>query len=323
MRIHIFNPDTDYALASGLNFYTPPASVIALRRQLALLPLQYAQPGDAILCLDPLDPQALPTGIPIFTPIHSQDHTGALVTTYREIRTGAPLPLDSDFLPWGWNHALRHHLHLLGVPDHCLPSIDRLDHLRALSHRRTTILLNQALGAAPLPVELTSPDAAIAFWRDNSGCWFKAPWSSAGRGVICTADLDENHIRPWCAGIIRRQGSVMAETGADRRLDFASEWECRDGEARFLGLSLFRTSARGKYLSNDLLPQKEIEAAISQAIPGFDLRMLVSAQASALEAYIAPNYDGLLGIDMLADGPHLRPCVELNLRRTMAHHLLK
>lgn len=37
--LHIFNPDTDFALGYDGDNFTPKANIISLRRRLALLPL--------------------------------------------------------------------------------------------------------------------------------------------------------------------------------------------------------------------------------------------------------------------------------------------
>ena len=50
--LHIFNPDTDYALAADSAYYTAPARIIALRKENALLPALYADTGDTILLMD-------------------------------------------------------------------------------------------------------------------------------------------------------------------------------------------------------------------------------------------------------------------------------
>ena len=42
----------------------------------------------------------------------------------------------------------------------------------------------------------------------------------------------------------------MAEIARNRTGDFASEWWCSNGHAEYIGLSLFDTSAEGRYLGN-------------------------------------------------------------------------
>lgn len=145
----------------------------------------------------------------------------------------------------------------------------------------------------------------------------KAPWSSSGRGVINTsADMTEELVRQWCHGIVRRQGSVMGETGADRLADYATEWRIVQGQAVYLGLSSFKTSNRGKYICNARRRQ-------SVMIKEFDVvssichESVVNMQKSILEKVFA-GYEGLLGVDMLIErNGRIRPFVEVNLRRTM------
>ena len=135
-------------------------------------------------------------------------------------------------------------------------------------------------------------------------------------------DLEKRHIEPWLRGIIRSQGSVMGETAYDRILDFATEWECKDGKALFIGVSTFTTSDRGKYKSNIVAPQENIVSFILQQIDihgkGNNLSEIIKRQSLLLENYVAPFYDGPLGIDMLVTSErNIHPCVEINLRDTM------
>ncbi|MDE7159959.1 MAG: hypothetical protein K2O24_03845 [Muribaculaceae bacterium] len=313
-KIHLFNPDTDYALASGLNFYTPPASVLALRSRLALLPSLWASPGDSILLLDP-------------APGTHEDLVGYLPAARKgltlipasTLSPDTPPPSDLIPTPWGWNRALRTRLLTLGFAPSLLPSEQTLDTLRSLSHRRSAGTFNRLLGSPYAAEELFSVEEVREYVEHHPDAWLKAPWSSSGRGIISCGELQEHHILPWARGIIRRQGSVMAERGADRVLDFASEWICSGGETRFEGLSVFRTSSRGKYHGNLSLRQHLLEEEIRKAAPGWD-GSLICRQKEVLDELIAPFYDGPLGIDMLADRHgRVRPCVEINLRMTMGH----
>ena len=49
MKLYVFNPDTDMALASNEENYMAPASARRMAQDLALLPVWYAQPGSAVL----------------------------------------------------------------------------------------------------------------------------------------------------------------------------------------------------------------------------------------------------------------------------------
>ena len=60
-RLLIFNPDTEYALASDSINYTPPASVVSLRRMMALYPAVYASRGDAVMLCDIIPDEEIKT----------------------------------------------------------------------------------------------------------------------------------------------------------------------------------------------------------------------------------------------------------------------
>lgn len=323
MVIHIFNPDTDYALASNMENYTPPVSVLAIKKSLALLPSLYADPGEAIL---------MPEGTPEII-----QGPRPFLDLISEKRIFLILPhllpyflneySTSHIRPWGWNKALCKWLRSLGVPDKMLPAKDELNTLRNLSHRRITIpfLMNMEdvrHKEVRIPKEFTHVNAALNFWKENGDVYFKAPWSSSGRGLMYTKDLERRHIEPWIRGIIRSQGSVMAEIAYPREIDFATEWECRHGKAMFAGISTFVTSERGKYKSNVVAPQETIVSYILQHVAvyekGNNLSEIIERQRLLLENYVTQYYEGPLGIDMIVtkDG-NINPCVEINLRDTM------
>lgn len=307
MKLLYYNPETEYALASGASFYTPPAVVEKMRRANQLLPEKWAEPDDIILV----------------------DDVKELKSDFRIVDWSMLGNLferkpDIEIEPWGWNKALVRKFLDHGVPVNFLPDEAFINLIRSLAHRRSTIALNEEwnerVGAdyhVDVPVEIKRGEECLAFLERNPGCWFKAPWSSSGRGVINTAaDMAREQVRQWCHGIIRRQGSVVAETGAKRIADFATEWRVKDGEASYLGLSCFNTSNRGKYLSNDSSSQSELAAKFNQ-LSHLSLKKVVEIQKKIIEE-IYVGYSGLMGIDMMIEADaKIRPFVEVNMRRTM------
>lgn len=109
----------------------------------------------------------------------------------------------------------------------------------------------------------------------------------------------------------------MMEKAYDRKLDFATEWLCENGEVRFIGYSVFNVSRRGKYHGNITENQTSLRNIIEDKA-GQSLSTTVECQRGAITTLIAPDYDGPVGIDMLvtASGA-INPCVEINLRHTM------
>ncbi len=317
--LYIFNPDTEYALANGTANYTPSAAVVKLRRNLALLPSLYASEGDSILISDPVSDAEL-AALP-YHDIAVRKNLELIVIPGPHQVLSLKRIMRAD--PWGWNLTIAsklstHFENLVGIP-----SDSRLEDIRRLSHRRFTIDFLKFLmeksdwPEVKLPCEFDSLPVAMALFEKHDDLFFKAPWSSSGRGVMRTNDLTEKHVAPWVKGIIATQGSVMAETAYDRELDFATEWRCRSGEVSFIGYSVFKTSRRGKYHGNIEAPQSDLLQMIENAAPGWNDNRLHSIK-EAIEALIAPCYDGPLGIDMLATREgNVNPCVEINLRRTM------
>ncbi|MFC2767230.1 MAG: hypothetical protein ACFN27_07805 [Prevotella sp.] len=52
MKLHIFNPEHDIALAANLEQFTPPHAGRALRADLGFIPALWAEPGDFVLVED-------------------------------------------------------------------------------------------------------------------------------------------------------------------------------------------------------------------------------------------------------------------------------
>lgn len=318
--LHIFNPDTDFALALEQGLYTPPKHVRELRKRMCLLPALYSEPGDMILVLD--TDADIPSGEPgLIIAAEERGVRIVLPTQVAQLFDGPEAP--ARIAPWGWNPTLVHELRSLGVPEALLPSPRLLGDLRSLAHRSTAArmqqLINLRLGdtLGTEGTEARSVDEALKFIAMHGDAYLKMPWSSSGRGVIHYAETDPGIARQWMTGAIRRQGSVMVEKAFSRAGDFATEWIIKDGKATLLGLSMFGTTSGGRYTGNDDVPQEEIDNCLHRLAPAWGERV-TDAQRQALETCVAPRYSGYAGIDMFVTGNGgLNPCVEVNLRMTM------
>lgn len=316
-KVHIFNPETDYALAGFSEYYTPTAQMVRVRRKFALLPALYASPGDIILLLDNLTPHEIES-LEYYSVAKSKD---IKILTLEQ--TAASGDIYADYLPnpWGWNPMIRKELARI-FPESHLPSDTQLSQIRALSHRRTSIEMLCELDGIlsdeiDLPREIWSVEEGMELYHRHKNLFFKAPWSSSGRGIIFTGDLLDMHVEPWLRGIIRAQGSVIAEKFYPKRLDFATEWRCTNGNAEYLGLSVFEASTRGKYHRNIDASQAELEKIIRDSASNWG-KNIIDMQMQALNNVVAPYYDGPLGIDMLVmESGEIHPFIEMNLRHTM------
>lgn len=312
-KVHLFFPENDLALARDLANYTPPPAATKLRRAGEALPLWYAEPDDSFIA----------TGINAQWIRSMRDTFGITVDLYDYNSA------DCIAAPWGWSKASRKMFAARGFKPAQLPSDTALVRIRELSHRRTAALIAQQLQSAPALAPFTmAPPAAecttfaqVLDFADSCGkSVIKLPWSSSGRGLVLIDPATAAAQAPMIEGMIRRQGSVMAEPFMAKLRDFAMLFTIADGRCAYNGLSLFTTDRLGAYTGNRLAPQDQLAGIIAHPA----LRPLAETLPGIIEKIIDTDYNGPLGVDMmtLADGT-IAPAVELNLRNTMGHLALR
>jgi len=228
-----------------------------------------------------------------------------------------------DASPWGWSEDAHRQFTTAGIDGAMLPSAATLSRLRELSHRRSSIAILSALGKEDLlPEEITDPHRALQLEDECKGHFFKSPWSCSGRGVFCAQGLSRNTLFDKAAGIIHRQGSVMAERGYRKIAEFGALYECDRYNAKFRGMSMFLTEPRGTYAGNIIANQDYFISKIDSLGLLGEVNETTTRLENVLTELLIPHFTGWLGIDMMAykgdDGKtHLHPCIELNLRMTM------
>lgn len=311
-EVYLFNPEHDLALAHGAHNYTAPPFARQFRRDLRLLPAWVAPAGSYI---------AIPDDCSVdedrrWLQDHHLDITPVPISQIADLG-------DCRIQPWGWDATLRHQLLQAGVSPDNLPTDEQLDWIRRLSHRRTSIAVNQALGNAfsPCPVELSTVNEVTAFMRQHLGCYLKMPWSGSGKGIYRVLDPQgDRHVHHWIEGALRRQGSLLCEVGLDRVQDFAIELLCRDGVTMLMGYSVFDSDFHSQFGAGRVAPREELHELLQGMYP--DLDSVIGQLIIAINELIAPHYNGPLGIDMMLYWDEkgriaINPCVEVNLRMTM------
>lgn len=310
--VHLFNPENDLALAANTDCYTPPRAAVKLARAGALLPLWYGDSGDMAMCYGVsarwYDAVCEAFGIDVGLYPHS------------------PAGLDVEASPWGWSRAARRVYVDDGFRPEALPTDAQLDAMRNLSHRRTASALALDLieggitGIAEPAVEVADGETLALMLGDGAAHVLKMPWSSSGRGVVDTRSVGIERGLKFGLDCIRRQGSVMVERAYDRIMDFAKLYECRDGKCAAIGTSVFATDSRGAYTGNLLADEAERRRRVGEMVDLGLLDTVTEALRQSIERRIAPNYSGVLGVDMLVDKSRmLDACVEVNLRKTMGY----
>lgn len=330
MKLHIFNPEHDLALAANLSNFTAPHAGRQLHTDLGYIPALWAADDDYVLVDNIEDAQTA------FSRLMHRPFTH-----FVEKHQLAKLTFDA-VEPWGWDLALRAFLLRYGVSETVCPTESDIAVIRALSHRKTAIDLLSGLCTGHLESLAPQPDGAFPCLCDTLegverllGRWqqavLKAPWSSSGRGIRFVSETLDSYQRGWLQNILERQGSIVVEPYYNKVKDFAMEFHS-DGQGcvSYRGLSLFHTS-NGAYTGNILAPEDTKRELISRYV-NLDLLDAVNADiCRLLGAEFAGKYQGPFGIDMMIvtgrnkDGSQdqrgflLHPCVEINLRRTMGH----
>ena len=234
--------------------------------------------------------------------------------------------------PWGWDAAVASHLHKSGIPRQELPNDAMLAALRTRSERITAHhLLQQML---PLSGHLTgesyvcrSLDDIKAYATQHSHLLLKAPLSGSGKGLrhlnfndddnkndndnyptsrrsTSALTLSLKKVESWADALIRRHGYLTAEPYYDKVQDFAMEFIVADGQCHFIGYSLFTTDDHGRYDSNLLLSDADIEARLSEYIPRsvlHDVRHFVEAHTDLIvpAEWDTSRFPITFGIDMM------------------------
>ena len=284
MKVYIFNPENDLALADGKPGYTAPASARQMRHDLYWLPKWWADEGDVVW--DGQERLALQPG--------------------DEIR------------PWGWSPALVHELHEAGVADEFLPGDEEMDRLRRLSHRRTAVEALRRLAEDGVAEGFRCGESRLCESAEEamaqSRSLLKAPWSSSGKGLMMS---DATGAEGWCRRILRQQGSIVAERPLRKLADFALLFQLDGrGGVTYRGLSLFHTNEQGAYTGNWLAPEGEKLQWLMQYVPPQPLMEI----RRWWEAYLTRfDYKGPLGVDMMLAEEGICPCIEINWRMTMGH----
>ena len=315
--LRIFNPEHDLALAFGGTNYTPPPMARLLRRDLQLLPMWIGCKGDCVLSQDgENDAQWVET-------VNRYYDLGVNVVSVEQI------PIFDKILPWGWNHYLRRRLVLDDAQEQALPSIEYIDNIRMLSHRRISIeihrmFLERVNGLHNItPMECYDIESVLEYARKHPCAYTKAPWSSSGKGIYRALDINGLDFTRWVSGIIKRQGSIMCERPLNAVLDFAMEFKCEGGKSEFIGYSVFNNDTHSSFSGGLIGATDFLHKTIVESLG--DEQLLCDVRATAVnivDNLIAPQYNGYLGIDMMIYRDEngelcLNPCIELNLRTTM------
>jgi hypothetical protein len=335
--LYCFNPTNEIAVANGTASWQAKSHLIRFERDLELLAALLGNPTDVALVY------RVPSNIHI---AHLQKFGIALPTllpfsipsllTYFETNT-------IDFLrPWGWSPSMLSKLKPLfpfccsvflnspaarwGVERRDLYS--RITALEVLKRLLALPTLHGIILEANLPHQCQTLEQVQAAHSVFQKSVLKAPWSSSGRGV---QPLNPGSIHPsilnWCRGILTDQGYVMLEPWHLKVADFSLQFDYKNNEAHFIGISFFETDDQGRYLGNWLHPKFEGQKLEAYLFINKQIDLFLPELRLALEQVLGCEYEGHLGVDAMVIEENgefrIHPCVEINLRFNMGLVALK
>lgn len=319
MKLYIFNPDSDLALADNKENYMAPASVRRMAQDLALLPMWYAQPGSAVLAPSAYNADFLQQMKEIF-PLQVQLATEPELPDYAE----------AQMMPWGWNPAIRNYLLKGGILERKLPTPELLQEYRGLSSRLNAIAVatmvnfvhrDSTCGGHHLIETMTACEVVV---NDLHSCLLKAPWSSSGKGLKWCRQGFTKSVENWSRHVMEEQGFLVGEPIHNKVEDFAMEfYSDGQGKVLFVGYSMFNTNRQGAYRGNILVSDDRAEKWLEHYISLPELIRIRELVQNGLTTIYSETYTGYLGVDMMVcrqkgKRPYvIHPCVEINMRLNM------
>ena len=227
MKLYIFNPDTDLALANGKGNYTPTDGVRQMISDLSLLPVWYAQPGSYVVADSMYGDTFLEEMTQLFgldvRLLSWADSTSLFKQAPASVQPVGPdsktamyvkMPVGPvEVQPWGWNTSFRNMLIRAGINSQYLPTDAQLDAHRFLSQRglvQSVLLQFQGqpgfCGISYNVERITDCEKFYDNLKDKSGVVFKEPWSSSGKGLLWCRESFNDRDKNWCQRVIDTQG---------------------------------------------------------------------------------------------------------------------
>ena len=199
MKLHIFNPDHDLALAANQKIFTAPHAGRLLRGDLSFIPALWADDGDLVL-VDDIDNAR--DKVRHLCGYENQDRVEFVTKLQLQKIFADTMSVDSIH-PWGWNLSLKEELRRIGCPDIMLPIDETMQKIRELSSRQwaSTHLQSDVKFVSNL-------QDLILLVQQMQRAVVKAPWSSSGRGVryLTALMLQDPGFSRWAERVIEKQG---------------------------------------------------------------------------------------------------------------------
>lgn len=320
MKLHIFNPEHDIALAYDKRYQIVPHAAKELRMNLGFIPSLWADDGDCVLVDD--------VQYAIKASSRLGVHKADVLFLSDEQLKGAVF---DEIVPWGWDRCLHTQLQDADVNPDILPTEEQLQLIRLLSNRSQTV---DALPFIRKGIEegtcgenryCTTLSHVFDMMNEWGDVVVKAPWSSSGRGLRYVHGECSASTHGWIRRVISTQGGVMVEPYYNKVKDFGMEFHSYgDGTIAYCGLSLFDT-VNGTYSGNVISDEDYKMEMLGKYVSEELINVIKQKCEKCFGSLFRNKYKGPFGVDMMivarndAGGFAVHPCVEVNLRRTMGH----
>ena len=310
----------------GTSNYTPPTNVQRMIRELAYLPVWYANAEDYVFMEEMASPRflsLLPKELrPFATPV-----------SRKELQDKKKVMPELLAAPWGRSlQSIRLFEELKQNESLQLTIPPWKEAYLALTGRQTAAAcldkIRELLPDTEIPVspkfctKMREIEKYLILQR--APFVLKTPYSSSGRGLLW---LPERKLAPkdknWIEGAFKKQGTVSIECALNKHQDFAMEfYSDGQGDVRYEGLSVFGAEKKGAYSGNVLGSQEYLNSYFIENFGEEHFSRIREAVRTTLQSVYGNIYDGYLGVDMLTyrkpdNSLGIHPCIEINMRYTM------
>ncbi len=310
-KFHIFNPEHDSALALESGIYTPKPQIQQFAKDLSTLPLWYSDDEDRVIAPEISDQDWINSVGRIIPNIKDKF---ASTDEYKHFHA------EKRLMPWGIDSTVCKLTSTTQIDGEEISRV--INRTKILSSREQTQdaltrLKENGLYEGFVSQKVDTIDVLRKINEEFGKIVVKAPWSSSGRGVLFIDQLDEKEARR-IGKIIESQGFVMTESFFEKEIDFALEFEEKDGKWQFAGYSLFTTDEHGAYKQNLLASDEFLKTEICRHADADRLDKIVEFYCQYFQER-ADELKGnkIIGVDMMAGNGRIHPCVEINVRHTM------
>lgn len=207
---------------------------------------------------------------------------------------------------------------------------ERWDDQKRLFHSRlTSVEVEKALSKRELPhwmtVEYLPKVISNSAEFDESYKVCKSLWSSSGRGVMIDKDGKESEARRrFVKKLIETDGYAIQEIFMQRLVELAFLFYIgKDGEVIYIGRNHYKSAENGAF-GVEMIGTDPMEEYVRVLGDKWESSVCSQFFIVLKEVLADKGYRGYVGIDSMLyvgkDGnPHLRSCVEVNLRMTMGN----